>query len=114
MLSDIGKFLRITRMSNGDTAAEMAKKLYISTSYLYLIENGQRKIPKDMENNILKAYKISDADKEILHSAVINNQKEKMSNDDLLIEDADDSDEAQNDELGYEIVLKKLKKGILS
>ena len=70
MLTEFGKFLRIIRMNSHENAENMAKKLYISTSYLYLIENGKRRIPKDMEINISNAYSLSDEDKKMLHRIV--------------------------------------------
>ena len=71
MLTEFGKILRIIRMNSGDSAKNMAKKLYISTSYLYLIENGNRRIPEDMEISISKAYDLSNEEMEALHRAVM-------------------------------------------
>ena len=77
MLTEFGKLLRTIRINSGDNADEMAKKLYISPSYLYLIENGKRKIPVDMEKNIINAYQISKSDRDTLHRAIISEQINK-------------------------------------
>ncbi len=71
MITEFGKLLRIIRINTGDSAKEMSKKLNISQSYLSAIENGNRNIPSDMENLLIKAYPLSDYDKEKLRSAMI-------------------------------------------
>ena len=49
----------------------MAAKLNMSPSYLSTIENGKRNIPPDMENLLIKAYNLSDVDKEKLRRAMV-------------------------------------------
>ena len=91
MLTKFGKILRIIRMNTGDNAENMAKKLYISQSYLYLIENGKRRIPVDIERNIINAYQISESERKALHRAIIEEQIGQYETDDDLSEKADDS-----------------------
>ena len=91
MLTEFGKLLRIIRMNSGDNADEMAKKLYISPSYLYLIENGKRKIPVDMEKNIINAYQISKSERETLHRAIIAEQIDKYESSSGLYDETNDN-----------------------
>ena len=71
MLTEFGKLLRIIRINGGDSAKDMAKKLNMSPSYLSTIENGRRNIPQDMEALLVKAYKLSDHDREKLRKAMV-------------------------------------------
>lgn len=90
MLTEIGKILRIIRMNSGDNASDMAKKLYMSTSYLYLIENGKRKIPSGLEGNVAKAYRISDEEREAIRRAI---DEEQIAKDESDILPADEAEE---------------------
>ena len=72
MLTEFGKLLRIIRINSGDSARDMAAKLNMSPSYLSTIENGKRNIPPDMENLLIKAYDLSDKDKEKLRKAMVD------------------------------------------
>ena len=72
MLTEFGKLLRIIRINCGDSARDMASKLNMSPSYLSTIENGKRNIPPDMEQLLIKAYNLSDKDKEKLRKAMVN------------------------------------------
>ncbi|MDD3947051.1 MAG: helix-turn-helix transcriptional regulator, partial [Clostridia bacterium] len=40
MVTEFGKFLRVLRIQNNDTARQMAEKLNLSPSYLSAIETG--------------------------------------------------------------------------
>lgn len=71
ILTEFGKLLRIIRINCGDSAREMAKKLNMSPSYLSTIENGKRKIPADMEDLLIRAYNLSERDKEKIRKAML-------------------------------------------
>ena len=71
MPTEFGKLLRIIRINAGDSAKEMAEKLNMSPSYLSTIENGKRNIPPDMEDLLIRAYDLSDHDKEKLRKAMV-------------------------------------------
>ena len=71
MLTQFGKLLRIIRINSGDSAKDMAKKLNLSPSYLSAIENGNRRIPSDMEQLLCEAYPLSDVDKEKIRFAIL-------------------------------------------
>ena len=64
MLTNFGKKLRILRINTGETIVEMSEKLGLSISYLSSIENGKRKIPKDLLENVFKSYDFSKEDRQ--------------------------------------------------
>ena len=70
-MTEFGRLLRIIRINCGDSARDMAKKLNMSPSYLSTIENGKRKIPSDMEDLLIRAYNLSDKDKEKIRKATV-------------------------------------------
>ena len=70
MVTEFGKLLRIIRVNSGDSAKDMAKKLNMSPSYLSTIENGKRNIPIDIDKLLIKAYNLSEKDKEKLRKAM--------------------------------------------
>lgn len=107
MLTEFGKAIRIIRMNSGDTASEMSKKLYISPSYLYLIENGKRRIPKDMEINIANAYNLSDEDKKILHSLVMAERTQRDEQIDSYINHIENTSDSAHFTYEKGISLKK-------
>ena len=72
MITEFGKLLRIIRINSGDSAKDMAQKLNMSASYLSTIENGKRNIPPDMEDLLIRAYNLSDKDKEKLRKAMVD------------------------------------------
>ena len=59
MESYYGKKIREYRISKGLTQEELAKKLNISTSFLRMIELGQRKPNQQLQEEILKLSGIS-------------------------------------------------------
>ena len=78
MESYYGKKIREYRISKGFTQEELAKKLNISTSFLRMIELGQRKPNQQLQEKILKLSGISYFDEVIsqidneIHKLVIN------------------------------------------
>ena len=75
IMTEFGRILRIIRINTGDTAKQMASKLYISPSYLSAIENGKRSIPSNLITNIVNIYNLSEKDKMRLRNAVLNSYK---------------------------------------
>ena len=59
MLSNYGKVLRKIRIDKGLTMAQMAKAVGITSAYLSTIERGNRKIPKNLTQNVINHYKLS-------------------------------------------------------
>ena len=72
MLTEFGKLLRIIRITSGDTARDMAKKLGFSPSYLSAIESGKRNVPIDMERLLSRSYPLSQIDLEKLRTAMFS------------------------------------------
>lgn len=70
MITEIGKFLRILRISKEESAKDMAEKLGVSSSYLSAIELGKRDLPSSWENLIIEKYNLDEKNKEKLHNAV--------------------------------------------
>ena len=70
MVTEIGKFLRILRVSRDESAKSMADKLGVSPSYLSAVELGKRQIPLTWEEIIIKEYSLNDKNKEKLRKAI--------------------------------------------
>ncbi len=70
MVTEIGKFLRILRVSRDESAKSMAERLGVSASYLSAVELGKRIVPNTWEDVIIKQYNLSDINKEKLHKAI--------------------------------------------
>lgn len=66
-----GKLLKKLRIDFDETAADMARKLDISTSFLNSIESGARAIPSGLSEKIIKTYslKVKQRDDLILKEA---------------------------------------------
>lgn len=59
LVSEYGKTLRKIRIDKGLTMAQMAKAIGITSAYLSTIERGNRKIPKNLTQNVINHYKLS-------------------------------------------------------
>lgn len=74
-MTELGRLLKIIRVNSGDTAKEMAGKLYMSPSYLSAIESGKRNIPANLIGAVADVYDLSPEDKEKLRDAVLGVNK---------------------------------------
>ena len=79
MITEIGKFLRVLRISNDEAAKDMAEKLKVSASYLSAVELGKRQIPASWEDIIIKKYNLNESDKEKLKLAIKNSTPTKTT-----------------------------------
>ena len=70
MLTEIGKFLRILRVKNGETAKRMASILGVSTSYLSAVELGKRSFPNKWAKILSDTYSLSTEEKNKLNFLV--------------------------------------------
>ena len=95
MLTNFGKKLRILRINTGETIVEMSEKLGLSTSYLSSIENGKRKIPKDLLENVFKSYDFSKEDRQEIQKSY------EMSLQEAVIDFTELSDEKKEVSLLY-------------
>lgn len=59
MLSEYGKTIRKIRLDKGLTMATMAKTVGYTTAYLSVIEQGKRKIPKNLTQDIINHCELS-------------------------------------------------------
>ena len=80
MVSEYGKILRKIRIDKGLTMAQMAKAVGITSAYLSTIERGNRKIPKNLTQNVINHYELSNEQVAELHKA------EHLSTDSVEIE----------------------------
>ena len=76
MITKFGKELRKLRIDKEESVYSMAKKLDISISYLSAIESGNRKIPNDMVDKIIKKYHLNKEKSEIMKQAEAESSKE--------------------------------------
>lgn len=70
MVTEIGKFLRILRVSRDESAKTMAERLGVSASYLSAVELGKRPVPVSWQELIEKEYNLSEANKNKLRKAI--------------------------------------------
>lgn len=70
MVTEIGKFLRILRVSRDESAKKMAERLGVSASYLSAVELGKRAVPASWQELIETEYNLSDTNKEKLKKAI--------------------------------------------
>ena len=75
MLTEIGKELRKIRIDNDENIKAMASKLGMSIAYLSSIESGNRTIPSDLVENVVKEYNLDRNKEEVLRNAEINSSK---------------------------------------
>ena len=59
MVLEYGKVLRKIRIDKGLTMAQMAKAIGITSAYLSTIERGKRNIPKNLTQNVINHYELS-------------------------------------------------------
>ncbi len=76
MATKFGKELRKLRIDKDESIHSMAEKLNISISYLSAIESGQRNIPNDMVDKIIKKYRLDEERSEVLRQAEAVSAKE--------------------------------------
>lgn len=76
MVTEIGKFLRVLRAEQGESAKDMAEKLQVSPSYLSAVELGRREVPLSWEQIITDAYSLNQQRQQSLNKAM---QKSKTS-----------------------------------
>jgi len=74
MVKPIGKFLRVLRIKNNESAKDMAEKLDISPSYLAAIELGKRSLPEDIEKRVINQYTLSNSEKDEFFDIVNEHQ----------------------------------------
>ncbi len=72
MITNLGKFLRILRINNGEILKNMSEKLGVSSSFLSAIENGKKNMPEKMKNDIIKIYSLDEAQINELEDAMID------------------------------------------
>lgn len=71
-IEKLRKFLLNLRNENNmESILEMSEKLGISESYLSRIERGERSIPKNFVDDVVKTYKLDDTQKKEL-SEIVN------------------------------------------
>ena len=74
MITEIGKFLRVLRAMEEESARDMAAKLGVSPSYLSAVELGKRSVPVVWEDLFLKNYVLTDISKAKLHEIMAKSQ----------------------------------------
>jgi len=66
MSDTLKKYLRKLRIDHDEKLSQMAEKLEVSSSYLSLIESGERSVPRNFIEKLCKAYDLTLNDKEKL------------------------------------------------
>lgn len=90
-VTPFGKFMRYLRNKNGETAIQMAERLDIGKSYLYIIELGIRDaiVPLSLIKNVTDKYKLSNEEIKMLKDSVIksNSHLKRMDFSNISISD---------------------------
>ncbi len=59
MLTSVGRFLRKTRIDEGEILRDMAKKLGVSSAFLSAVENGKKKLPEAWLPKLEELYSLT-------------------------------------------------------
>ena len=71
MVTCVGKFLRMLRISKGEILKNMADRLGVSSAFLSAVENGKKKFPVSWHEKITKYYNLSPQQIDELKQAVL-------------------------------------------
>ena len=75
MLTRYGKELRKIRLERNLTMTEMANALGITSTFLSMIENGQRNIPEDETSKVCTLYHLSNDEQLVLQKSEYASRK---------------------------------------
>lgn len=75
MATNLGKFLRILRIKKGETLKNMADNLNVSSAFLSAIENGKKKMPETMVNNIITQYNLSSSEIDEFNQSILESSE---------------------------------------
>lgn len=75
-MTDLHKMLKILRVENNETQADMAKRLSISASSLSMKAHGSRPMTEDLVRQIIQEYNIPEPKANLLLSALQNHKEE--------------------------------------
>lgn len=90
MNTEIGKFLKMLRIENGENMKDMSTKLDVSTAFLSSVECGKKPVPKNWEELISNIYNLSKEKQEELENAInLTNNKVSIDLKDLSKEKQD-------------------------
>jgi transcriptional regulator with XRE-family HTH domain len=70
MVSEIGKFLRILRVSRDESAKTMAERFGVSSAYLSAVELGKRPMPSSWKDIIIREYNLNEKNQQKLQEAI--------------------------------------------
>ena len=71
MLTKVGKYLRMMRLNNDEILRDMASRLKVTSAFLSAVENGKKKMPKKMRENLIAEYMLSDDEVKALDAAIL-------------------------------------------
>ena len=69
-MTNLGKFLRMYRISVNMTLKEFAKRLNVSAAYVSAVELGQKPIPLNFADKIIQAFTLNTAQIKALYEAI--------------------------------------------
>lgn len=72
MFSEFGKYLRTTRLNNGEMLKDMATKLEVSSAFLSAVETGKKAIPSNWHEIIVSKYNLNQDESRKLQTAIDN------------------------------------------
>lgn len=87
MVTDLGKFLRKLRTDNNERQADMAYRLGYHQTSLSYIERGNRKITSQLEDNIIKRYRLNEEQIKEFKKVIFKTELKKLINSDIMMID---------------------------
>ena len=75
-MTELHKMLKIIRVQNEETQADMAKRLGVSAASLSMKAHGRRPMTEDLIRQIIREYNLPEAKAKLLLSALQNHKEE--------------------------------------
>ena len=76
MYTELGKWLKVFRLSEGIRLYDMADKLKVSSAFLSAIETGKKTVPTNFFDKMVESYKLSQEQKNELMTAIVNTREQ--------------------------------------
>ena len=76
MYTELGKWLKLFRLSNGIRLYDMAEKMNVSSAFLSAIETGRKMAPKNLFDRVNELYPLSKEQQDGLMTAIVNTREQ--------------------------------------
>lgn len=76
MYTELGKWLKIFRLSKGIRLYDMAEQMNVSSAFLSAVETGKKMAPTNFFDKMSKLYSLSNEQKNELMAAIVNTREQ--------------------------------------